>query len=82
MIAYVHGFTLVIKNSYTYCKVLLVLSQNKVLLACPEGGGWEELTIARLRPETTLGFQRGIEMLTYPHHAFFQYLDKWEIKSS
>ena len=25
-IAYVHGFTLVINNSYTYCKVLLVLS--------------------------------------------------------
>ena len=54
----------------------IILSQIKVLLTCPEGGGWEELTIVRLRPGTTLGFQRGIEMLTHPHRAFFQYLDK------
>ena len=45
----IHGLTLVIKNSYTYCKGLLAL-EAKYYYACPQGGGWQELTIARPRP--------------------------------
>ena len=32
----IHGLTLVIKNSYTYCKSLLTL-EAKYYYACPEG---------------------------------------------
>ena len=45
----IHGLTLVIKNSYTYCKSLLAL-EAKYYYACSQGGGWQELTIARPRP--------------------------------
>ena len=45
----IHGLTLVIKNSYTYCKSLLAL-KAKYYYACSQGGGWQELTIARPRP--------------------------------
>ena len=45
----IHGLTLVIKNSYTYCKSLLAL-EAKYYYACSQGKGWQELTIARSRP--------------------------------
>ena len=45
----IHGLTLVIKNSHTYCKSLLAL-KAKYYYACSQGGGWQELTIARPRP--------------------------------
>ena len=45
----IHGLTLVIKNSYTYCKNLLAL-EAKYYYACSQGKGWQELTIARSRP--------------------------------
>ena len=45
----IHGLTLVIKNSHTYCKSLLAL-EAKYYYACPQGGGWQELTIAHPRP--------------------------------
>ena len=45
----IHGLTLVIKNSHTYCKSLLAL-EAKYYYACSQGGGWQELTIARPRP--------------------------------
>ena len=45
----IHGLTLVIKNSYTYCKRLLAL-EAKYYYACCQGMGWQELTIARSRP--------------------------------
>ena len=45
----IHGLTLVIKNSYTYCKSLLAL-EAKYYYTCSQGKGWQELTIARSRP--------------------------------
>ena len=45
----IHGLTLVIKNSYTYCRKLLAL-EAKYYYACSQGKGWQELTIARPRP--------------------------------
>ena len=45
----IHGLTLVIKNSYTYCKSLLAL-EAKYYYACSQEKGWQELTIARSRP--------------------------------
>ena len=35
----IHGLTLVIKNSYTYCKSLLAL-EAKYYYACPRGIDW------------------------------------------
>ena len=35
----IHGLTLVIKNSYTYCKNLLAL-EAKYYYACPRGIDW------------------------------------------
>jgi hypothetical protein len=46
----IHELTLVIKNSYTYCE-RFISPRSKVLLACLQGGGWEELTIAGPRIE-------------------------------
>ena len=45
----IHGLTLVIKNSYTYCKILLGLEQSTTTHA-PRGIDWQEKTIARPRP--------------------------------
>ena len=45
----IHGLTLFIKNSYTYCKSLIAL-EAKYYYASSQGKGWQELTIARSRP--------------------------------
>ena len=45
----IHGLTLIVKNSYTYCKILLAL-EAKYYYACPRGIYWKEKTIARPRP--------------------------------
>ena len=46
----IHGLTLVIKNSHTYCKNIISSLEAKYYYACSQGGGQQELTIARPRP--------------------------------
>ena len=45
----IHGLNIVIKNSHTYCKNLLVI-ETKYYAHAPGGIDWKEKTIARPRP--------------------------------
>ena len=68
----IHGLTLVLKNSYTYCKSILAL-EAKYYYTCSQD--WQELTIAGSRPplirkaikKSTSCNKFGTQLLPYVH---------------
>ena len=60
----IHGLTLVIKNSYTYCKKSTSHQKPKHYAHAPRGIDWQEKTIARPRPP--------LIRMTIKEHLMFQ----------